>query len=50
MFKGLFSAKKVTKPDVILAVGAAAAAVWKAFDTIKDYRDQESDENKEITK
>lgn len=47
MFKGIFSSRKTTKPDVILAVGAAAAAVWKAFDVIKDYREQnnETEEN-----
>lgn len=49
MFGGLFGNKKTSKTDVVMAVGAAVMAVWKAFDTVKEYRSDKDTENKEIT-
>jgi hypothetical protein len=48
MFKGLFSKRPTTKGDIVLAIGAAVLAAWKAVDTIKDYKEEQSDDEKEI--
>lgn len=48
MFKGMFGGKKVTtKSDVILALAGALIAVWKATDTVKEFK--KDHEEKEIT-
>jgi hypothetical protein len=39
MFKSLMN-RKTTKADVIMAIAAALVGVWKASDTIKDYKSQ----------
>lgn len=44
----LFASRPTTKFDVIMAIAAAATAVWKASDTIKDYRSAQ--EEKELEK
>lgn len=49
MFKSLFSHKK-TKADVIFAVAAAVAGVWKAFDTVKEYKAEQESSEKEKDK
>lgn len=38
MFKGFFQQRPTQKRDVVLAAGAAVMAVWKAFDTFKEYQ------------
>jgi hypothetical protein len=45
MFGGIFGTRKTTKSDVILAVAGAIIGVWKAVDTVKEFRaDQEEEE------
>lgn len=44
MFKSLFTPRRTTKSDVVLAIGAALAAAWKAVDTYNTFKE----ENKEI--
>jgi len=46
MFKGLFSHKK-TKADVIFAIAGAIVGVWKAHDTIQQYRAEQSEKELE---
>lgn len=47
MFKGLFGTRKTTKSDLILAIAGAVIGVWKAADTIKEYKaDHEEIEEK----
>jgi len=38
MFRSMFTKRPTTKVDVLMAVAAAVAAVWKASDTLKDYK------------
>jgi hypothetical protein len=48
MFKGLLGKRTTTKADVIMAIAAALVGVWKASDTIKQYKaDQESEKELE---
>lgn len=47
MFKGLFGQRPTTKSDVIMALAGALIGVWKAADTIKEYKAVQADENKE---
>ena len=37
MFKDLFNTK-TTKPDIVMTVAGAVFAVWKAADTINEYK------------
>jgi hypothetical protein len=46
MFKGIFGKSSTTKFDVIFAVAGALVGVWKAVDTIKDYKADQEEENK----
>ena len=49
MFKGMFGGKKTTtKSDVILALAGALIAVWKAHDTVREFKKDEAE--KEIAK
>jgi len=47
MLKGIFGGKRVTtKSDVILAIAGAIIGVWKAADTIQEFKkDQAEKEN-----
>lgn len=40
MIRKLFAKGPTTKTDVIFAVAGALAAIWKAQDTIKEYRQE----------
>ena len=48
MFKGIFGGKRATtKSDVILALAGALIGVWKAVDTVQEFKkDQAEKENK----
>lgn len=48
MFK-MMGKRRTTKADVIMAVAGALIAVWKAHDTIKEFKSDE-EEKKEIEK
>ena len=50
MFKGLFGTRPTTKSDVILAIAGAIIGVWKATDTIKEYKAVQADTDKENEK
>lgn len=47
MFKGLLGNRATSKTDVIMAVAGAIIGVWKAVDTIKEYK-SEHEAQKEI--
>ena len=38
MFAALFGKRSTTKADVVMALVAAATALWKAYDTVNDYK------------
>lgn len=38
MFKGLMGKRPTSKADVIMAIAGAIIGIWKATDTIKDYK------------
>lgn len=38
MFGNIFKKSPTSKFDVVMAGAAAIIAVWKAFDTVKDYK------------
>jgi len=42
MFGGLFGKKSTTKADVAMALVAAVFGIWKAFDTVKEYKEENS--------
>lgn len=42
---GLFGNKSTSKADVVMAVGAAFMALWKAYDTTKDYREEHAEQS-----
>lgn len=45
MIKNLFKKGTTSKTDVAMAVAGALVGVWKAFDTYRDYKsDQEEQE------
>lgn len=44
MIKSLFRKGKTTKFDVVMAGAAAIIAVWKAVDTVKEYREETEEE------
>lgn len=46
MFK-IFGSSKTTKFDVVMAVAAAVVASWKAVDSVKEYREQQNQEDDE---
>lgn len=48
MFKGLMGKRPTNKSDVVMAVGAAVLAVWKAFDTYHEYKQESENTEKEI--
>ena len=50
MFKGLFGKRSTTKSDVVLSVAGAVIAVWKAFDTYKEYQAEKVEINEENEK
>lgn len=43
MFGGIFGKRSTTKADVIMAIAGAIIGVWKAHDTIKDYKEDQSE-------
>lgn len=46
MFKGIFKKSGPTKFDLVMTVATAVTAVWKAYDTVKEYKaTQEEKEN-----
>lgn len=45
MFGKLFTKRPTSKFDVVMAVSAGIVAVWKAVDTIKDYKSDHQEEN-----
>ena len=47
MFKGLMGKRRTTKADVVMSVAMAIIGVWKASDTIKEFKADQADENKE---
>lgn len=49
MFKTLLN-RKTSKFDVIMALSAAVVAVWKAFDTVQDFKADQAEADKEIEK
>lgn len=49
MFK-FFGKSKTTKADVIMAIAAGLVGIWKAADTIKEYKADQADDNKENEK
>lgn len=50
MFKGLLGKRTTTKSDVILALAGAIIGVWKAVDTVKEFKADQADTDKEISK
>lgn len=44
MLKKLFSKGPTSKFDVVMAGAAAIIAVWKAVDTVKDYKSDQEEE------
>ena len=46
MLKALFDNSRTTKADVLMALAVAIGSVWKAYDTVTDYKEDQ----KEITK
>jgi uncharacterized membrane protein YuzA (DUF378 family) len=48
MIKRLFGKSGTSKADVVMAVAAGIIGVWKAVDTVKDYKnEQEEKENQQ---
>ena len=45
MFKQLLQDRKTSKADVVMAFIAAGVGVWKAFDTVKQYKNDHNEEN-----
>lgn len=38
MFKKMFGKTGTSKADLVFALATAIVGVWKAFDTVRDYR------------
>lgn len=45
MFKGLLGKRATTKSDVILALAGALIGIWKAVDTVQEYKKDNQKEN-----
>ena len=42
--KNSFAKGPTTKTDIIMACAGALVGVWKAFDTIRDYKSEQEEE------
>lgn len=42
--KSIFTKGPTTKTDIIMACAGALVGVWKAFDTIRDYKSEQEEE------
>ena len=50
MLKALFAKRPPNKFDVLMAITGAVVAVWKANDTVKEFRAAQAEDDKEIEK
>lgn len=44
MLKNLLNKTTTSKTDVVMAFAGALVGVWKAFDTLKDYKSEQTQE------
>ena len=49
MIRAIFGKRSTTKADVVMAIGAALVGLWKAYDTVNDYKTEQEDK-KELSK